>query len=294
MAAAPPPAPPAITHPQDLPDDIRALLAGHGIDFSAIDQALLDAQGQWLLFETTQALTRADANGTSDIYRLDLLTATLRLLSRTPRGIAGNGPSRYPTADASGELVVFQSDAPDLVADDDNGVSDIFLHEVPLALTRRLTTAARQGAAHPALDAAGEDLIYDQGPLAGPRAILVDGLWGDRSPAPLSLERDEAGRVLDNHHSAISADGRYLAYREARPGAAEERCQVHFLDRDTGRFQRQPCPTPLATAPEEARPAFSADGTEVEWYRPFVEEEGLGAAVRVGNPPLEPRLDMSP
>ncbi|TNF53029.1 MAG: hypothetical protein EP309_08060 [Gammaproteobacteria bacterium] len=100
--------------------------------------------------------------------------------------------------------------------------------------------------------------------------------------------------MLDNHHPAISADGRYLAYREARPGAAEERCQVHFLDRDTGRFQRQPCPTPLATAPEEARPAFSAYGAEVEWYRPVVVEEGLGAAVRVGNPLLEARSDMSP
>jgi hypothetical protein len=42
--------------------------------------------------------------------------------------------------------VVLQSDAPDLVAGDDNGVSDIFLHEVPLGLTRRLTTAARHGA----------------------------------------------------------------------------------------------------------------------------------------------------
>lgn len=100
--------------------------------------------------------------------------------------------------------------------------------------------------------------------------------------------------VLDNHHPAISADGRYLAYLEMRPGAAEKLCQIHFLDRDTGRFQRQPCPMPLAAAAEEARPAFSADGAEVEWYLPVVEEEGLGAAVRVGNPPLDPRSDMSP
>lgn len=277
-AAAPTPvAPLVLTDLDRLPNEVHDMLLGRGIALDAITQALFDAQGHWLVFATTQALTRADENEASDIYRLDLFTETLSLLSRTPRGTAGNDPSRYLAADASGELVVFQSDASDLVQGDDNGVTDIFLHEVALGLNRRLTVDTTQASAHPALDAAGEDLFYDQGSAEGPRDILVNGLWGETQAAPLSLAEDSAGGALDNHHPAISADGRYLAYLEVR--ASDSVCQVHFLDRDSGRFQRQPCPAPVAAAPEEGRPAFSDDGAEVEWYLP-----ASGTLSKVANP----------
>ena len=252
-----------------LPGWVQAQLERYGVDFDLMAHILMDTDEQWLLFETTEDILPADRNGASDIYRLDHFTETLSLLSRTPRGIAGKGASRYPAADASGELVMFESDASDLVVGDDNEVSDIFLHEVLFGVTSRITATAVGASAHPALDAAGEDLLYDQHTEAGHRQVLLDGLWGEKAPESISLAADSAGLLLDNHHPAISADGRFVAYLEAlAPTADQPGCQVHLYDRDSGRYRREPCPEALAAGPETARPYFSADGTQVEWYLP--------------------------
>jgi hypothetical protein len=162
--------------------------------------------------------------------------------------------------------VVFQSDADDLVAGDSNGVTDIFLHDVPVGETIRVTAAAADASEHPALDAAGEDLLYDQRNADGRRQILIDGLWDDTVAESASLVEDGAGMLLDNHHPAISADGRYVAYLEAAADTAEPSCQVHVYDRDTAWYRRTPCPDALAADSERARPYFSADGAEVHWH----------------------------
>jgi len=270
---------PLLIAPDALPAWQQDLLTAQGVDLAAIDHALSDAQDQWLLFETVQDLAPGDHNGTSDIYRLDLGTATLRLISRTAQGAAGNGASRYPAADALGDWVVFQSEADDLVADDANGVTDLFLHEVHLGATRRITATTDQPAAHPVLDPTGQDLLYDQAGTDGRRQILAGRLWVPTPGEALSLEQDSRGRLLDNHHPALSADGRYVAYLEATAEGEAARCQVHFYDRDSGRYQYQICPAELAAAGEEARPSFSADATQVEWFLP-----GAAASVTVANP----------
>jgi Tol biopolymer transport system component len=258
--------------PEHLPARAAELLARAGADLNAVPQFQSDADGQWLLFETTQSILPEDGNGVSDIYRLDLMGETLNLVSRTPAGAAGNGPSRYPAADASGELVVFQSEAGDLVAGDTNGTSDIFLHDVAFGETMRITLTDGGVAAHPALDAAGEVLLYDRRDADGHREILLDRLLGGHEPEYLSLARDGAGLPLDNHHPAISADGRYVAYMEHSATVGAPSCDVHFYDRDTEAYARRACPEALADASEEVRPAFRADGHVLDWYLPQMAE----------------------
>lgn len=181
-----PPAPRLITRDEITTGTLGALLTAFGIDPGAIAQALLAEDESWLLFETTQDLLQADRNGVSDIYRLDLITEDLLLVSRTPLGAAANGPSRYPASDARGDLILFQSDGSDLVGDDDNGVTDIFLYELGLGTTRRLTTQASQASAHPTLAASGEALVYDQGGEGDGRQVLADSPW-ENSPGAESL-----------------------------------------------------------------------------------------------------------
>ncbi|MCF7978991.1 MAG: right-handed parallel beta-helix repeat-containing protein, partial [Chromatiaceae bacterium] len=122
-----------------LPNWIKNLLVSLRINADDINSSLLDADGHWLVFETTQALVNSDANTQADIYRLDLLSHQRTLISATEHGQAGNGLSRYPGADASGELIVFHSEASDLVLGDYNQVSDIFVRDLALDLTSRLS-----------------------------------------------------------------------------------------------------------------------------------------------------------
>jgi YD repeat-containing protein len=280
-ARAAPVAPIPVAQPEQLSAALQVLLDLYGVDRASMAHLLADPDGAWLLFESAQDILPADANGASDIYRLDTFLETLSLISRTPEGAAGNGPSRYPAADATGEFVVFQSAADDLVEGDTNGVSDIFLHDAPVAETSRITLLDAGAAAHPALDAAGQDLLYDQRGEDGRRHVLLEGLWNGLPAETLSLPDDATGAALDNHHPAISADGRYVAYLEAaeRADGGAPGCRVYFYDRDTGGFERAACPEALAANPEAARPTFSTDGTQVEWFLP-----GADNPVVVPNP----------
>jgi hypothetical protein len=262
-----------------LPDDTAALLARYGLDLDAMANLLLGADGTWLLFETSQGILPGDGNGTQDVYRLDLMTETLTLLSRNSTGSAGNGASRYPAADATGELVVFQSTAADLVAGDNNEHSDIFLHDVALGETSLVTLMDAGAAAHPAIDSSGQEVLYDQRGDSGRRSIHLHRLWDTEPAETLSLPENGTGVPLDNHHPAISVDGRYVAYLETSAADAEPGCSVYLYDRSTGWFDRAPCPLPVAADPEAAKPAFNADATLVQWFLP-----GLNELVILPNP----------
>ena len=196
-----------------------------------------------------------------------LLSDQLQLISVTEQGRAGNGPSRYPAADASGELIVFHSEADDLVPGDTNGVSDVFLRDLALGQTTRLTDA-EQASANPALDFSGETLLYDQGTPTGQRQVFGQALDDTSTSERLSLQTDTQGHPVDAHHPAISADGRFVAYLEQTASAEDGACRVHFYDRTTDVYHRQRCPEELATASELARPMFSPSGDAVLWMLP--------------------------
>ncbi|MEA1053119.1 thrombospondin type 3 repeat-containing protein, partial [Lamprobacter modestohalophilus] len=301
VPAEPTPATPPLLQPSagQWPVWVQAELDAWGVASSDISTLLVDSHGQWLIFATPQPLSPADTNGLSDIYRLDLIGARLMLLSATPAGQAGNGASLDPAADADGELVVFASTATDLVGDTDTdtALSDLFLYEGAINHLSRLTFAGT-AAAHPSLDARGETVVYDQASDDGLRQILGYSLQPAEFIGEFSLAQGPDGHPVDNHHPAISADGRFIAYLEQsseQPGDQSSgqtsdqltdqplelrarSCQVHIYDRDSERFARQTCPEPLASAVEQARPMFSPIGDAVMWF--YNADESLV----VGNP----------
>lgn len=252
-----------------ISDHLRSL----GIDPEALHSGLLDANGHWLILETNEPLQTNDQNGTSDLYRLDLLSDQLQLISATEQGQAGNGASRHPAADTTGELIVFQSEATDLVLADDNQVSDIFVHDQALGQTTRLSQG-ELASSNPALDAFGAYLLYDQVTEGGQRQVLGRSLAVGEVAAVLSLAQTPQGETLDNHHPAISADGRFIAYLEQTGLVVDETtvCQVHLYDRDTELYRRQSCPEALATAGNGVRAAFAVAGEALYWYLPGVAE----------------------
>jgi hypothetical protein len=119
----------------------------------------------------------------------------------------------------------------------------------------------------------------------GERSVLIDGLRDDRVAESVSLIEDGEGRLLDNHHPAISADGRFVAYLETLVDAGEGGCQVHLYDRDSTWYRRTPCPEALAEAAANAWPHFSADARQVIWHLPSVDEPVVIDNPGVDQPP---------
>lgn len=237
------------------------IFAQHGIDPAAIGSVQADVGRTWLVIETVQPLSSHDRNLLTDVYRLDLVTDQLLLVSASYNSFAGSGASYNAAASADAGVVVFESEAPDLVIDDYNGAADIFVYETDTHRVWRLTRSDF-ASKNPSLDGLGRSVAFDQRTLSGHRRILGGALLANAGLDELSLEASEQGLATDNHHPALSPDGRYLAYLEAVEVASagdDQFCRVHIYDFDTGVYHLQPCPDGVPGDDEQVRLRFSDD-----------------------------------
>ncbi|WP_404286112.1 hypothetical protein ACD578_14750 [Microvirga sp. RSM25] len=105
--------------------------------------ARFSPDGHSAVFESSaNNLVTGDANNQIDIFLKDLTTGAVTLVTNTADGTQGNGRSYDARFSADGHFVVFTSEASNLVADDTNGVSDVFLKDLTTGAITRLSTAA--------------------------------------------------------------------------------------------------------------------------------------------------------
>lgn len=103
----------------------------------------LSADGRFVAFESeaTNLTGAPDTNGVADVFRHDRQNGGTALLSAGAAGPA-DGESLRPAISADGGFVAFHSDAADLVGDDTNGVTDVFVRDVLAGDTARVSLAA--------------------------------------------------------------------------------------------------------------------------------------------------------
>ena len=76
---------------------------------------------------------------TSNIYVRDRATGRTELASPGLGGGLANGTCEGPSLSSDGRFVAFYSDASNLVPDDTNGVGDIFVRDLKLGTTERVS-----------------------------------------------------------------------------------------------------------------------------------------------------------
>ncbi|MCF7831793.1 MAG: peptidoglycan-binding protein [Candidatus Pacebacteria bacterium] len=90
----------------------------------------ISADGQYVVFKSSATnLVLDDTNGVNDVFLRDTVLQTTVRLSVDSNDVQGNAASNYPQISHDGRYVVFESSATNLVSDDTNGVSDIFLYD---------------------------------------------------------------------------------------------------------------------------------------------------------------------
>jgi Tol biopolymer transport system component len=150
----------------------------HGIGKTAPDggtfSPAMSADGRYVSFVSTATnLAKDDANAKPDIYAYDLTSGSIELISRTPKGKAGNGSSLRPAMSATGRFVAFDSTASDLICSsrcgaqhqDHNLVSDVFLLDREngqmLRLSQEITGSPWwEPSVGPAMDARARLLVF--------------------------------------------------------------------------------------------------------------------------------------
>lgn len=91
----------------------------------------ISADGRYVaFFSRASNLVSGDINSTWDVFVRDRTGGTTVRASVDSSGTQGNGGSYYPRISENGRYVTFHSGATNLVADDTNGVYDIFVRDL--------------------------------------------------------------------------------------------------------------------------------------------------------------------
>jgi len=115
----------------DTTERVSVSSAGVEADHNRFEPGLSD-DGRFVVFRSMATnLVAGDDNARGDVLVHDRDTGQTALVSAPPGGSA-DGHSFQPAISGSGEWIVFESDATNLVADDTNGARDVFRAANPL------------------------------------------------------------------------------------------------------------------------------------------------------------------
>jgi uncharacterized repeat protein (TIGR01451 family) len=190
----------------------------------------ISADGRFVAFDSiAENLVPGDVNATSDIFVRDRLTNQTSRLSVNDTGEEGNQSSQYPSISADGRYVVFESDASNLVPDDTNDLTDVFIRDRLTNQTRRLSinNSGTQGDSFsyfPSISANGRfvafhsyagNLVPGDSNVTGFAFGTGDVFVRDRVTNTTTRVSVSSSGTQGNNHSdfaSISADGRFVAF----------------------------------------------------------------------------------
>ena len=212
---------------------VRVRIAGHGDPNGRSSQPSLSADARHVAFTSAATnLTPQDLNGhVQDVLVYDQGTSAVSLLSAGVDGRGADGPSGEPVLSANGAIVVFSSTATNLVADDHNLVSDIFVRgggEGPVRVSLAPNGAEANGeSSQPDLSGDGRRLVFTS------RADnLVGGDSNERSDvfvrdlvtgttSLVSAPRGGGPASGSSSAPAISPDGRFVSFSSTAANLVE-------------------------------------------------------------------------
>jgi hypothetical protein len=102
---------------------------------------VISADGRFVAFLSAATnLVPGDTNGQFDIFYRDRLAGTTQRVSVSSSGVQGNGGCSHTAISQDGRAVGFSSDATNLVFNDTNGQTDVFVHSIGNGLTSRVSS----------------------------------------------------------------------------------------------------------------------------------------------------------
>jgi Tol biopolymer transport system component len=115
-----------------------------GVDSNgASSGASISADGRWVVFGSLASnLVNGDANGQGDVFIRDMQLGVTSRVSVDSSGGEADGTSFTNAISADGRFVAFASDASNLVANDVNGVGDVFLRDLQTGTTTLISRSS--------------------------------------------------------------------------------------------------------------------------------------------------------
>lgn len=187
----------------------------------------LSANGRYLAFETDATNIVAgsmDTNGARDVVMRDRRTRVTIHCSVASNGVLTNASCGSPRVSASGRHVVYHTIADNLVAADNNGAFDIFLHDTKRRTTERVSVDPGGGDANgfsfrPDISGNGRFVVFDSlasDLVPGDGNGKLDVFLRDRKNGTTFLISRPNGGGQANGESSfarIARNGRYVVFQ---------------------------------------------------------------------------------
>ncbi len=108
--------------------------------------SVISDDGNYIAYESTaDNLVAGDTNGLGDIFLFDRLNQTTERINVAANGTQTNGVTTLGSISDDGNYITFSSDADNLVANDTNGKSDIFVYDRQNKTVELISQAATLG-----------------------------------------------------------------------------------------------------------------------------------------------------
>lgn len=149
----------------------------------------ISSDGRYVVFASpaTDLITPA-TNGSYQVFRRDRTAGTTVLVSSTDAGVQGGDSSQYPRISADGRIVAFGSAAPDLVADDTNGATDIFTKDMTTGIVARMSVNTAGEEANFGTDV--DNAISPDGTTVGFHSVSTNLALGTDTPDQCTPDLD--------------------------------------------------------------------------------------------------------
>jgi Tol biopolymer transport system component len=241
---------------------MRVSVASSGVQADRESYAVgLSAKGRLVLINSHATdLVRGDTNERWDVFVHDRATGRTQRVSVSTRGAQARatrdpwGGSTAGGISANGRYVVFQSDAPNLVAGDTNRLTDVFLRDRARGVTTRLSVGphgqANGASAFAAISANGRFVAFqsDASNLVARDTnhsvdvFVRDLATGKNSRVNVSSRGVQARGLSESTQPVLSLDGRFVAFESSATnlvrGDTNKLADVFVHDRRTGRTER--------------------------------------------------------
>lgn len=234
-----------------------------GLGYSS--EPSLSSNGRFVAFSSfTSDLVPGDTNAASDVFVRDTLAeATIRVSVSSSGGQAG-AASDQPSISRDGRFVAFRSDATNLVPNDTNGVSDVFVRDLRLQTTTRVSVAT--GGGQVGGGGSSKPKLSSDGLLVTFESAATNLVAGDANAAPdvfvhdsfanttelVSVTSAEAALSLGATAPAISGTGRYVVFTSLTNQVGtftDSSIDVFLRDRALGTTERVSLSDSLAVHP---------------------------------------------
>ncbi|OQW92736.1 MAG: hypothetical protein BWK79_14060 [Beggiatoa sp. IS2] len=239
---------------------------------------VISADGRYIVFDSDATnLVENDTNQAVDVFVYDMQTATLSRISVDNNGIEGNADSLAPSISATGQMIAFESMATNLIANDDNNNSDLFLYHLQTGELQKITqgfdgSSSNGGSFAVSLSEDGRYLAFDSDAtnlVAQDTNHASDVFRYDSQTKEIQLMSHAHGQPADGDSflPTLSSEGQYLVFQSKATNLANVHGGINIFKAspmmesiNTGEHQDDfnPLITPIAISRDGCHTAYTA------------------------------------